>query len=529
MKKRIVSAFVILVLLLTVLPMTVFASGGLDNFVRVHTYKTGQFTDISSSKWYTSYVQASYEYGLVNGRTAGTFAPDANLTLGEAVKLAACLHSIYAGDAQDFSGGAPWYRPYADYAFKNGIIPSDFGDYNASATRAEFAEILSQALPEDALSVKNSVDDDAIPDVLMTDDSSTAIYALYRAGVLTGGDAAGNFFPDNNIKRAEVAAVVTRMANVSYRQTVTLRLRLTAAQLYNKCAPAVFYILIYDIKGTPIKSGSGFFIDGRGLAVTNYHVISGAAKAVVTTYDGKQYDVGGIYDFDKDKDLALLQVNGGNFASLEMGDSDTVVTGQKAYAIGSPLGYKNTISDGIISAALRVVDGQIYMQTTAAVSSGSSGGALFDETGKVIGVTTATAVGAQNINLAKPINLIKDFDRTNLMTLQSILPDTKYYDNAFPAPDFGAYADTPLYQTGAPDDAQTYYYKVSDLRMALDDALDGYAALLVQNCFSFYGYAIEDGRIVSYYLNSNYGLMVTFGEKVVNGTDCIRIQIMNMG
>lgn len=527
MKKRIASALVMLILLLTVLPMTVFASGGLDNFVRVHTYKTGQFTDISSSKWYASYVQASYEYGLVNGRTANTFAPDAKLTLGEAVKLAACLHSIYEGDAQDFSGGAPWYRPYTDYALKNGIITSDC-DYNVPATRAEFAVILSKALPEDALSVKNSVDNDAIPDVPMTNGSSAAVYALYRAGVLTGGDAAGNFFPDNDIKRSEVSAIVTRMANVSYRQTVTLRCKLTAAQVYNKCAPAVFYILIYDIKGTPIKSGSGFFIDRSGLAVTNYHVISGAAKAVVTTYDGKQYDVGGVYDFDKDKDLALLQVNGGNFASLEMGDSDTVVTGQKAYAIGSPLGYKNTISDGIISAALRVVDGQIYMQTTASISSGSSGGALFDEAGKVIGVTTATAVGAQNINLAKPINLIRDFSRTNLMTLQSILPNTKYYGSCFPAPDFGAYANTPLFQTGAPDDAQTYYYKVSDLPMTLEVALDGYAALLEQNCFTFYGYAIEDGRIISYYLNNAYGLMLTFGEKEVNGTDCIRIQIMNM-
>jgi S1-C subfamily serine protease len=526
MKKRIISALLILTLIIGVLPGAVFAAGGLSGFVKVAAYQTGLFSDVPTSKWYAAYVQVSYEYGLINGKTADTYDPDSNITLAEAVKLASILHSIYYNGSASFVSETPWYKPYTNYALKNGIISADYADYTAPATRSEFAVILSKALPAEALAAKNTVEDNAIPDVPMEYSYSPAVYELYRAGVLTGLDAAGTYLPNTYITRAEVAAVVTRMANAAFRQTISLSINLTQEQIFNKCSPAVFYVLIYDIKGKAIKSGSGFFISSNGLAVTNYHVINGAAKAVITTADGKEYTVAGIYDYDQAKDLALLKVDGEDFPYLEMADSSKVVTGASVYAIGSPMGYKNSFSAGIISSATRTVDDKVFIQTTAAISSGSSGGALLDKTGKVIGVTAATATNAQNINLALPINQIKDFKQDNLVTLQSILPDTKYYDSYFPMPDFGAYAKAPIYKTTTDNSAQSYYYKVSDLSLKIEDVLDGYAALLEQNTFSFYGYAVEDGRIISYYANGTYGMLVTFGEKVIDGTDCIRIQIL---
>jgi hypothetical protein len=526
MKKRIIGALLILILLIGVLPGTVIAAGGLSNFVKVDTYKSGRFPDVQTSKWYAPYVQAAYEYGMIGGKPTGLFDPDADMTLGEAVRLAACLHSIYYTGSASFLNGEPWYRPYADYALHNGIIASDYTDYTALVTRSEFAVLLSKALPQEALSVRNDVEDNAIPDVPLGYSYSPAVYELYRAGVLTGCDKAGTFRPNDYIKRAEVASVVVRMANASFRKSVSLSLDLTQEQIFEKCSPAVFYIEIFDIKDTKIKTGSGFFINGSGLAVTNYHVIQGAAKAVITASDGKEYNVLGLYDYSKEKDLALIKVDGTDFPYLEMADSDKVITGASVYTIGSPLGYKNSFSAGIISSASRDVEGRNYIQTSAAISSGSSGGALLDKTGKVIGVTTATAVNAQNINLALPINKIQELNKTDIVTLQSVLPDIKYYEAHYPMPDFGAYTKTPLLSFETVGDTAIYYYRISELSMTIEDAFNGYAELLEQNTFSFYGYAVEGGRIISYYLNSAYGFLATFGEVEYNGTDCVRVQVM---
>jgi S1-C subfamily serine protease len=525
MKKRIASLLLVLVLLVTVLPgaAAAAASGKLLNFVRVNTYQTGLYKDIATSKWYTPYVQASYEYGLMNGRTAKTFAPNDNMTVAEAVKLAACLHSIYYTGSQSFPAATPWYRPYADYALKNGVISEDYHDYGAIATRSEFAELLAKALPEEALTAKNSVEDNAIPDVPLGFSYAPAVYELYRAGVLTGSDAAGHFLPNNAITRAEVAAIVTRMANAAFRQSITLRLDLTTEQIFDKCSPAVFYIKIFDINDKAVKTGSGFFIGEDGLAVTNFHVMIGAEKAVVTTADGKEHNVLGIYDYSKEKDFALIKVDGSGFPYLKTADSDSVVTGADTWAIGSPLGLRNTISKGIISHASRDLDGKTFIQTTAAISPGSSGGALLNSAGEVIGVTTATAAStnSQNLNLALPISLLKDFKAEQLRTLESILPDTKYYENAYPIPDFGAY-------TGASPfggDEHLHYYRVADLRTSAEVALNGYAGLLEDNCFSLYGYAIENGTVVTYYANGTYGKFVTLVVTNYLGHDCVRIQI----
>lgn len=524
MKKRIVTTVLVIMLVVCILPGAAGASGGLSNFSKVAAYRSGQFSDIRTSDWYAPYVQAAYEYGLINGKSPELFDPYSNMTLGEAVKLASLLHSIYYTGSAAFSNGTPWYRTYADYALANGIISSDYPDYATPATRSEFAMILSKALPEEALSVRNTVEDNAIPDVPMEFSYSQAVYSLYRAGVLTGCDKAGSFLPNDYITRGEVAAVAARMANAAFRQNISLRLELTKEQIFEKCAPAVFYIEIYDIKNTRIKTGSGFFIDSGGLAVTNYHVIEGAAKAVITAADGREYNVAGLFDYSKEGDLALIKVDGADFPYLRLGDSDKVETGASVFAISSPLGFKNSFSAGIISSASRTVEGMTFIQTTAAISSGSSGGALLDRTGKVIGVTTATAVNGQNINLALPINRINDFKRTNIVTLRSVLPDIKYYDGHYPMPDFGAFARTPVFHTDTVGDTAVYYYRVSDLSMTIEDAYDGYAKLLKQNTFSFYGYAIEEGRIISYYINTAYGMLATFGEKDYNGINCIRVQ-----
>lgn len=184
---------------------------------------------------------------------------------------------------------------------------------------------------------------------------------------------------------------------------------LTAEQIYAACSPSVFYIEIYDETGWCTKTGSGFFLTEDGIAVTNYHVISGAASAAVTVSDtGETYAVLGIYDYSADEDWAILQIEGTDFRPLEVGSPDYNVGGATVYAIGSPLGLQNTISAGIISNPHRWDGGVDYIQMSAAISSGSSGGALLNKYGQVIAITSATYTEGQNLNLAIPLTYLED-------------------------------------------------------------------------------------------------------------------------
>jgi hypothetical protein len=189
---------------------------GLANFQKTKEYTDGMFTDVAASAWYAENVRTAYELGLMVG-SGGGFHPSGNLTVTEALVLACRLHSIYYADGESFVQGTPWYLVYMDYADRHDISLPSGCDLNAPATRLEFAEILSAALPEEALQKINSVPDGSIPDV--ADDP--AVYRLYRAGILTGSDESGAFEPDKSIQRSAVAAIVTRMAVPELRRQIS--------------------------------------------------------------------------------------------------------------------------------------------------------------------------------------------------------------------------------------------------------------------------------------------------------------------
>lgn len=422
MKKRIISVLLTIILVISLLPLTAFAAASLSNFDEVNTYRNGQFVDVSSSQWYAQYVEMSYEYGLIDGKSSTTFEPDSNLTIAEAIKLAACLHSIFYTGEADFAKVSPWYQPYVDYALENEIISSPYANYNVKATRSDFALIFANALPDEAMATKNNITEGEIPDVSMAFSYGDEVYQLYNAGILVGSDSLGTFHPNSYIKRSEVATITTRMANAGYRQTLSLTAQtLTATEVYSLCSPAVFYIELYDRYGRAFSSGSGFFINSTGLAVTNYHVIEDAYSAIIYTKSGASYQVTGYCDYDRDNDVALLQINGTGFPYLTIGDSRSLLSGSKVYAIGSPLGLDDTFSDGIIAKPVRRLDGTDYIQITAPISPGSSGGALLNDKGQVIGITTAYAVDGQNINFAVPIHYLEGLSTDGSFPLSYLL------------------------------------------------------------------------------------------------------------
>lgn len=209
--KRVLSFFLTLALLLTMLPGA--AAVELSNFKQVNSYQAGQFSDVSSGVWFESGVKSAYELDLMTGVSDRAFAPDGKITLAQAVVMAARLHCIYNGLAQDFQqDGGAWYSSYVDFAKSVGILTQDYADYNQPATRAEFASLLARALPASALESINKIPEGGIPDVNDTHPGAKEIYLLYRAGVLSGSTYSMTFRPEDSIQRAEAASIVTRMA-----------------------------------------------------------------------------------------------------------------------------------------------------------------------------------------------------------------------------------------------------------------------------------------------------------------------------
>jgi serine protease Do len=167
-----------------------------------------------------------------------------------------------------------------------------------------------------------------------------------------------------------------------------------------------------------IGSGSGFLVSQDGLVVTNKHVVSDTdAEYTVITSDGEEHSAK-VLARDPMHDIAVLKIDGNDFPSLDLGDSDQVKVGQTVIAIGNPLGeFANSVTRGIISGVKREVSagsgfGQSehlsdIFQTDAAINPGNSGGPLFNLSGEVVGVNVAMAQGAENIAFALPINQVK--------------------------------------------------------------------------------------------------------------------------
>lgn len=183
---------------------------------------------------------------------------------------------------------------------------------------------------------------------------------------------------------------------------------LTPEQIYEKVNDAVVIVLAYDANNKLINQGSGVVISNDGYIITNYHVMKNASKVNIVHND-LLFENAELIGGDEESDILFIKIPKNDLSVIKTPESDDVKIGQKVYAIGSPLGYENTISDGIVS-GYRKFDKINLIQITASISPGSSGGAVVNSKGELIGISTYTITEGQNINFAIPIEDIRKIE-----------------------------------------------------------------------------------------------------------------------
>lgn len=336
------------------------------------------FTDVPG--WADNYVGYAYSKGLTNGQSATQFGTgDANA----AMFLTFVLRALGYSDTnnKDFS----WKDPYT-LARETGILTDnvDINDF----WRSDVVLVSHAALSS-----------------YISGSQQTLAQKLISAGVFT---------------QSKFGSVYNKGADDAKPSQSG---ELTAEEIFAKCSPAVFFIELYDKNDNPISSGSGFFIDDKGTAVTNYHVIENAYSASIQLPDTENiYKVLGVYDYCVEEDWAVIKVDCLDNEYLNIGDASTIAGGAKVYAIGSPLGLQNTISEGIVSNPVRAGNGVNYIQIDASLSFGSSGGALIDKNGMVIGITSKATVFLQNLNFALPMSYLDNYKSNEITSLDTLFP-----------------------------------------------------------------------------------------------------------
>ncbi len=177
-------------------------------------------------------------------------------------------------------------------------------------------------------------------------------------------------------------------------------------QIFARVARSVFSVYTYDGEGNQLANGSAVTV-APGRVVTNCHVLRGAAAVKVRHADVM---LSASLEFpDAERDLCQLAVDNLDAKVVQRVAASTLRVGQRVYAVGSPHGLDLTLSEGLVS-ALRTnsLGKEPVIQTSAAISHGSSGGGLFDTEGRLVGIVTLSFHGAQNLNFAVPVDWLAE-------------------------------------------------------------------------------------------------------------------------
>ena len=243
----------------------------------------------------------------------------------------------------------------------------------------------------------------SITTLIFSDDGSSLVSGSENGTIIVwdmNAELLNTEFRDNTSGKDKIIP----QTNTSQEHNITEQ---TAQEIAQNALSSTVYLEMQKADGT-ISQGSGFFIQPNYIA-TNHHVVEGATKAYVKLV-GKQtaYSVESIAATDEYYDLAILKLSGITAPTLSLANSDTVQTGETVYVVGNPKGLEGTFSSGIVS-AVRAGGNDKLIQIDASISPGSSGGAVLNSKGEVIGVVTWSHRDskAQNLNFVVPSNYLK--------------------------------------------------------------------------------------------------------------------------
>jgi serine protease Do len=206
--------------------------------------------------------------------------------------------------------------------------------------------------------------------------------------------------PEKRIRREQV--LETQLPDKPYQPLEGKSLR----ELVKIAEPCVFLVYALNESNQVLSSGTGFFINGEGLAVSNYHVFEGAKRWAIKTRDGKTYPVESIIDFDKRMDYLTFKVSISDSPYLKL--SETLPEkGEDIFVLGNPKGLESTLTRGVVSAFRDRFGKNDFIQIDAAISPGSSGSPVMNMQGDVVGIATAQLEKCESCNFAVNIQLIK--------------------------------------------------------------------------------------------------------------------------
>lgn len=410
MKKRLFSLLIAAVLLVSLTPSALAAPAG-----------------------QTMEADILYTLGLFKGGQNG-YELDRTVTRAEAATMIVRLSGGEAAAMKKtletpFADLADWSRPYIGYAYTQGLVRGVDDTHFGGGKTARAADYMTMLLR--LLGYNDAVGDFSYDTALLTA-RRLGLTTLSNTDPFTRGDmvaaslraltAAGK---DGSSLGARLIAAGVLDAAVYNAVGLGSANELTAHEIAERFSSSVFNITTYGSQearklDAPFSSGSGFFITPDGVAVTCCHSIEGAQNATATLLSGEVYEIERILYFDDDVDIAIVKVSTTSidgvdtpsFPTLQCASSDSLRVGDVVYCIACPLSLSNSITGGIVSQLFRDVEGygMPMIQNTASISQGSSGGALLNVYGQVVGVAAAHYTYGNDMYLSIPIEAITSVD-----------------------------------------------------------------------------------------------------------------------
>lgn len=401
------------------------------------------------------------------------------------------------------------------------LIPSDFAN---AASRWDQTDVPTNK--EWKIEFSKEVDSSTIHNSIFIEDS--------KGNRLTTIDVTVN---EKNPKIVQVKNLFSYESNETYHLHITDDVKSIDGTLLNQPVHMEFSTLKTDTRPeltakeivqlndskvvmieTDLAQGSGVIV-GEGLVLTNDHVIYGAQEGKVLLTDGTEYDIEGIVARDEIKDLALIKTTKKiNVSPVEIGSYTSLEKGDTIFAIGSPYGLQNTISQGIVS-SFRSLDDVQLIQINAGIDHGSSGGGLFNNRGELVGITTSGYGSVANLNFAVAIDEAEPWFNYFSIKFEQIKA-TPLEDIVYPI-----FGDIALYMTKAEvkklapgrlvsEDKNSLEYEVRNLlgydaTVYYEFANNELMLIEVTNLVNEDSYSLED-----YFWNMYFTLAEIYGEEI---------------